>query len=127
MLSSLMEKKMKKLRGEVLIAVMDDGEAFLGKLRDFDEDTLILNEVYEGPSSEIKWETLGEEDDQSPEMGYGFVDWVRVNLEEVYLRVNHVSRIWPWEHIEGYEKEPNTKKRRATYTRTPAIDILSED
>lgn len=54
MLSSLMEKKLKNLKGEKLIAVMEDGEAFLGKLKDFDKDTIILTDVCEGPSSEIR-------------------------------------------------------------------------
>lgn len=118
---------MKNLKGEKLIAVMEDGEAFLGKLKDFDKDTIILTEVCEGPSSEIRWETLGEKDDSPQEEDYGFVDWVCVNLEEVYLRVSHISRIWPWEHVEGYERDVQSKKRTPTYTRTPAIDILSEE
>jgi len=127
MLSSLMEKRLKDLRGKKLIAVMDDGEAFLGKLKEFDKDTIILTEVYEGPSSEIEWDTLGEKKDSSQREGYGFVDWVCVNLEEVYLRVDHISRIWPWKHVEEYREEKKSDKRTPTYTRTPAIDLLSEE
>ncbi len=127
MLSSLMEKKLKYLKGKRLIAVMEDGEAFLGKLKEFDKDTIILTEVYEGPSSEIEWETLGEKKESSQEGDYGFVDWVCVNLKEVYLRVDHISRIWPWKHTEEYREDEKSDKRTPTYTRTPAIDLLSEE
>jgi len=127
MLSSLMEKRLKNLKGERLIAVMEDGEAFLGKLKEFDKDTIVLTEVCEGPSSEIKWETLGVKKDSSQKEGYGFVDWVCVNLEEVYLRMDHISRIWPWKHVEEYKEDEESEKRTPTYTRTPAIDLLSEE
>ncbi|MEF8832321.1 MAG: hypothetical protein V5A66_02245 [Candidatus Thermoplasmatota archaeon] len=125
MLSSLMEKRLKNLKEGRLIAVMEDGEAFLGKLKEFDKDTIVLTEVCEGPSSKIEWGTLGEKEDSSQE-DYGFVDWVCVNLEEVYLRVDHISRIWPWEHVEEYREDEEGEKRTPVYTRTPAIDILSE-
>ncbi|MFW5953139.1 MAG: hypothetical protein ACOCSJ_03160 [Candidatus Natronoplasma sp.] len=127
MLSSLMEKRLKDLKGERLIAVMEDGEAFLGKLKEFDEDTVVLTEVCEGPSSEIKWEAIGVKKNSSQKEGYGFVDWVCVNLKEVYLRMDHISRIWPWEHVKEYEEKEESKKRTPTYTRTPAIDLLSEE
>jgi len=126
MLSSLMEKKLKDLKGQKLIAVMEDGEAFLGKLKEYDKDTLVLTEVYEGPSSEIEWDTLSEKKDSLQE-GFGFVDWVCVNLKEVYLRIDHISRIWPWEHVEEYRTDEESQKRTPTYTRTPAIDLLSEE
>ncbi|MBS3781671.1 MAG: hypothetical protein KGY68_03570 [Candidatus Thermoplasmatota archaeon] len=119
-----MEKRLKKLKGKKLIAVMDDGEAFLGTLIDFDKDTLVLTEVCEGPSSQIEWSSLDDEEPQ-PEEGYGFVDWVCVNLEEVIIRVDHVSRLWPWKHRKEYF-EDQSKKRTPTYTRTPALDMLAK-
>ena len=125
-----MEKKLKKLKGKRLITVMEDGEAFLGRLKEFDDDTIVLTEVCEGPSSEINWSTLeintGKESKGSAEKDYGFVDWVCVNLKEVYIRVDHISRIWPWQHIGEYE-EPETSKRTPTYSRTPAVDLLVEE
>ncbi len=127
MLSSLMEKKLKNLQGKKLIAVMEDGEAFLGKLEDFDKNTIVLSQVCEGPSSKIEWDTLDDRKKSSEKEGYGFVDWVYVNLEEVYLRIDHISRIWPWEHIKEYNEEVEKKKRTPTYTRTPVIDMLSDE
>ncbi len=122
-----MEKRLKNLKNKRLIAVMEDGEAFLGKLKEFDKDTIILTEVCEGPSSDIEWETLGEKKGYSQVGDYGFIDWVCVNLEEVYLRVDHISRIWPWKHVKDYPEDKESDKRTPTYTRTPAIDLLSEE
>lgn len=128
MLSTLLQKKLKRLKGEKLIVVMDDETAFLGVLQGFDEETIVLTEVCEGPSYEIKWKSLeegtnGKREGTSEDVA-GFVDWVCVNLEEVYLRVDHISRIWPWKHK---TKEGGEEKRAPTYTRTPAIDLLSEE
>lgn len=122
MLATLLQKKLKKLKKQKIIVVMDGGKAFLGVLEEFDDGTIVLSQVFEGPSSKIEWESIGDEDKSRDDM-YGFVDWVCVNLEEVYLRVDHISRIWPWEHR---EKKGIEKERTPTYTRTPAIDLLRE-
>ncbi|MFP3872613.1 MAG: hypothetical protein ACOC55_04475 [Candidatus Natronoplasma sp.] len=132
MLATLLEKRLKRLKADKIIVVMDGGKAFLGVLKDFDEGTIILTDVCEGPSSEIKWETLGEEErekasEESFEEAYGFVDWVCVNLAEVYLRVDHISRIWPWEHIGKEGAEKKKAGRHPTYSRTPAADLLREE
>ncbi len=129
MLASLLQKKLKRLKGDKIIVVMDGGKAFLGVLKDFDDETLVLSDVCEGPASKIEWESIGEEreenTDRTFEEAYGFVDWVCVNLEEVYLRLNHVSRIWPWIHTK--DKDLVKEGRKPTYTRTPAIDLLREE
>ncbi len=123
MLATLLQKKLKRSKGEKVIVVMEDETAFLGVLKEFDEGTIVLTDVCEGPSSEIEWNSLekGPESEETPEEVTGFVDWICVNLEEVYLRVDHISRVWPWKHEEDREE-----KRTPTYTRTPAIDLLSE-
>jgi len=127
MLATLLEKKLKRLKGEKIIVVMDDETAFLGVLKEFDEETIVLTDVCEGPTSEIKWESFeeGSGSEETSEEVTGFVDWVCINLEEVYLRVDHISRFWPWKHRK--KKEKGKKKRAPTYTRTPAIDLLSEE
>lgn len=127
MLSSLMKKKLRNLKRGKVIAVMEDGEAFLGKLEEFDENTIILTEAWEGPSSKIQWETLEDKKDSSRLDDYGFVDWILVNLEETYLRVDHISRIWPWEHVNEYREDEESTKRTPIYARTPAVDVLSEE
>lgn len=124
MLANLLQKKLKRLEGEKIIVVMEDETAFLGVLEEFDEGIIVLTDVCEGPSSKIRWDSLDQEpnSEETSEELTGFVDWVCVNLKEVYLRVDNISRVWPWKHEEDMEE-----KRTPTYTRTPAIDLLSED
>lgn len=129
MLSTLMEKKLKKLRDRKLIVVMEDGEAFLGKLKEFDNDTIVLTEVYEGPSSEINWSDLKDnidDVDRNNEV-HGFVNWVSVNLEQVFLRVDHISRIWPWILTEDTIEKEKAPDRAPLYTRTPALELLAKE
>ncbi|MFP4000828.1 MAG: hypothetical protein ACLFU5_02875, partial [Thermoplasmata archaeon] len=38
----------------------------------------------------------------------GFATWTEVNLEEVYVRIDHISRIWPWTKK---EELPNEAKK----------------
>ncbi len=93
-----MEKRLKKLVGKRIVVVMDDGLALLGSLKSLDKDTLILKDVYQAPSEEIEWEDPGEK----KKMGY--VDWTHVDLDEVYIRVEHVLRVWPWKSQKAAEK-----------------------
>lgn len=115
MIDSMLEKKLKKLTGGSLVVVMDDGLSFIGTLKEFDKNTMVLTDVYQGSSCEINWEEVSEDSDsdvkekvESNDEKYGFVDWTAVHLEEVYIRVDHVSRIWPWKLVE--KKEPMPKK-----------------
>ncbi|MFO7793081.1 MAG: hypothetical protein R6W73_08935 [Candidatus Saliniplasma sp.] len=115
MIDTLLEKKLKKLTGGSLVVVMDDGLSFIGTLEDFDKNTLVLTDVYQGSSSEVDWEEVSkdigsdiEEKIESKDERYGFIDWTAVHLEEVYIRIDHVSRIWPWKFIE--KKQPISKK-----------------
>ncbi len=128
MLATLLQKRLRGLKGKKIIVVMDGGKAFLGVLKDFDDETIVLSDICEGPSSEIRWKTLEQEEPKkSFDEAYGFVDWICVNLEEVYLRVDHVSRIWPWQHTDEDISKKKEKGRYPTYTRTPAIDLLRDE
>ncbi len=94
MLGSLLEKRLKELRGETILVVMDDDIAFKGKLTDFDRDTMILDEVLQTIASEIDWEEQSGEGTVGREW-CGFIQWTEIRSGEVYLRVDHISRIWP--------------------------------
>jgi len=117
MLDELLEKKLKVLKDEDILVVMDDDLAFLGKLEDFDAKTLVLKEVYQAPAKRIDWKQLPLESDDVREQvdddrEVGFIDWTRVNLEEAYIRVEHISRIWRW-HRSGKEEQTQKDFRRA--------------
>ncbi len=124
MIDELLRAKLEELDGERILVVMEDGLAFIGVLEDHGENTIVLSEVYQGSSTEINWENIEKDFEdvigrkpkelQKKEVEgkkeYGFIDWLSINLDEVYLQSAHVSRIWPWrlteESTEEEEKKP---------------------
>ena len=116
MLGTLLEKKLKELKDKKILVVMDDGIAFLGTIDEFDKNTLILRDVSQGSATEIDWNDVSEiyeEDIESSKEGVsvGFINWAYINMEEVYIRVDHISRIWKWHEKERKKKE--TRKKRS--------------
>ncbi len=101
MLDGLLEKKLSRLKNKDILVVMDDGLGFLGKLEDYDKNTLILKKVLQSQFEDIDWKDISpgarkRRSENQGEQRAGFVNWTKVNLEEVYVRTDHVSRIWPW-------------------------------
>ena len=132
MLGTLLEKKLKDREGEKILVVMDDGLAFLGTLDDFDKYTIVLTDVYQGSATEINWSDVTDvypeeviEDIESKDTTVGFIDWMYVNMKEVYLRLNHISRIWVWSKRRTEEEEEVEKKeyvyREPVYSKTHDI------
>ncbi len=108
MLDTLLEKKLKNLLEKSVLVVMDDGLAFVGTLVDLDENTLILRDIYQGSSMDIDWEDISEEssaqdfkDKVEEDMKFGFINWTKIRLKEVYIQLDHVVRIWPWKPASG--------------------------
>ncbi len=127
MLDELLEKKLKDLREDEILVVMDDGLAFLGTLDEFDKKTLVLKNVYQGPAKDIDWEELKEpeemKEDAEEKRKVGFIEWTAINLEEVYIRTEHVIRIWRWPVEQGKgESERDTRiQRKAVYSKKKDI------
>ena len=121
MLDGLMEKKLDACIGKDILVVMDDGLGFLGELQEYDKKTMVLTKVLQSQFDEIDWKKISSNSKDvrnrdSKDKKIGYANWTRVNLKEVYIRVEHVTRIWPWigkvraESKEGarpiyYEKE----------------------
>lgn len=115
MIGDLLEKKLKDLADERILIVMDDGLAFLGELEQFDSNTLILKDVYQGPAKEIDWKKGPEEEGKGEEeKKIGYIDWINVNLKEVYIRTDHVLRIWHWTVEKEVEEDSETKDKGQT-------------
>ncbi len=132
MIDTLLEKKLKKLTGGSIVIVMDDGLSFIGTLEDFDKNTLVLTDVYQGSASEIDWEEVSkdigsevQETIESAEEKYGFIDWTAIHLEEVYLRVDHISRIWPWKLVEEKKSIDKKHKTGPVYRNTRKMPNIS--
>lgn len=122
MIDTLLEKKLKMMEGDMLFIVMDDGVVFSGTLKDFDKQTILMTDVKQGSATEIKWKDVGEEElDEEPylkyeeEGKYGYVPWKDVILDEVYIRIEHISRIWPVPQPEKGAQEETAASHRPVY------------
>ena len=91
----LLQTELAELLHKEIAVIMADGNAYRGKLKKFDEDILILEEIFETSTHEIDWI---ETDDGSgkPVTIKGFVPWRRVTLPRLIIRTEMVLRIWPW-------------------------------
>lgn len=123
-MDELLEKKLKELKNEDILVVMDDGLGFLGELEEFDRKTLVLKDVYQAPAKKIDWKELDHNSGEVREhmedsRKVGFVDWTKINLEEVYISVAHTSRIWRWSEKESGESQRRDFRRskRPVYTK----------
>lgn len=122
MIDTLLEKKLKKMKGDVLFIVMDDGVVFSGTLKDFDKQTILMTDVKQASATEIQWKEVGEEElEEEPylkneeEGKFGYVPWKDVILDEVYIRIEHISRIWPVPHTEKGTEEETAVSHRPLY------------
>ncbi len=123
MLGSLLEKKLKELKGKFILVVMDDGMAFRGKLLDLDKNTLILRDVYETIADEIDWQEIESNREDVVDKKYGFIYWTKINLEEVYIRVDHISRIWPRETSSGEVKQVTDQRDPIYYRQRTGANV----
>ncbi len=118
MLDGLIEKKLENSVDNDVLVIMDDDFAFLGELVEFDNETMVLKRVLQAPNKDINWKKISKasEELKKGEKGkkrVGFMNWNRVNLEEVYIRLEHVTRIWPW--IPKHEEKSKEGKRPIYY------------
>lgn len=96
--------------GKDIVVVMDDGQAFKGKLTAFDEGNITLKDVMETAATDARWrEALvtvpagGQEGSMSGIM-IGDSGTSMLKLTTVILRIDHISRVWLWkpEKPEGF-------------------------
>jgi small nuclear ribonucleoprotein (snRNP)-like protein len=70
-------------RDKQMIVIMKDGRGFRGKLLRFDDEVIVLKEVFE---------TLNQDVDEK-----GYMFWRRVLHSHLVINSEHVIRIWPWD------------------------------
>lgn len=106
MLGNLLEKKLKELKETNIVVVMTDGLAFMGTLKDFDKNTIVLQNISQTLVTDIDWEEISspeERDEGGITDVTGYINWTAVKLKEVYLQTAHISRIWPGETFQTEE------------------------
>lgn len=119
MAGDLLKKELENLKEKRILIVMDDGLSFLGELKDFDSDTLILEDVHQTDAKQINWKDfemndtwgrnsklkeIGDKSEKEDKVGY--VEWVEVNLDRLYIRIEHVVRIWYESRLKEKDKPP---------------------
>ena len=112
MSEGLLEKKLDELLGEEILVVMDDDIVSLGMLEEFDAETLVLKKVFQAPSKKIDWKRVRS---TSKDKKVGFMNWSEVNLEEVYVMIEHVTRIWKWGKMKKVKKTDGKVKKPIYY------------
>ena len=126
---SVLAKHLKDLVGHELIVVMDDDRTYKGRLAEFDDAWMLLNDVTEGSTQNLRgWE--------EPAVSGGIVekyitmrgivseekDRTKViRLKDVLINIRLVLRVWPLRpeylakpehiHVEGHG--PVTRENRA--------------
>jgi len=70
-------------RDRQMIVIMKDGRGFRGKLLRYDDEVIVLKEVFE---------TLNQDVDEK-----GYMFWRRVLHSYLIINTEHVIRIWPWD------------------------------
>ena len=113
---SLLQNKLKAHVGKEIVVVMVDNRAFRGTLVEFDDQTLVLNDVVEAlPNNAAGWE----EPTVSTGIVHKVVTWHGtfshedtradvVKLKDAMIQIAHVLRIWEYstknvakpEHVE---------------------------
>jgi len=111
-----MMEKLQALLGREIAVVTMDGTTLKGILENFDDDTLILQDVKELFKKELKWDVPAVSPHSSEDAGsdagasssvdaYGVIDTskLRKSLKRVLIRYIYIVQIWPWEMADARE------------------------
>jgi small nuclear ribonucleoprotein (snRNP)-like protein len=91
----LIDDELAKLVSTEIAVIMNDGHVYRGTLKSFDDDILILENIFESSNQEIEWvETKDPDEDKKKTKGY--LPWRKLTLPHVIIRLPMVLRIWPW-------------------------------
>ena len=111
---SIVQDTFRDLLGKEVVIVCTDGVAYRGRMEKFDEEACSLREVQELRQEDLKWvdPTVSPRADGADIGGqldaYGSVDLdrIRVSLRHVIVRVETISRIFPWATEEEKKEIP---------------------
>lgn len=108
---AILQEHLKNMMNKDIVIVMTDGQAFKGKLRSYDDNSLILEEVMEARATDARWRealvTVPVSDFESGGAGgimIGDTGSSMLKLTTVIIMLPHISRIWIWapKKPEGY-------------------------
>lgn len=110
----LLSQELTDLLHSEIAVIMNDGMAYRGLLEKFDNEVIVLTNVYETSNQEIDWV----ESEAAKESGSGtirgYVPWRRITLPRLIIRIQMVLRIWPWSpHNLAPKQTVKTKTKKA--------------
>jgi len=101
----ILQKRLRDFMNKEIIVVMGDGRAFKGVLGEFDETALLLKDVLETSTSEIRWKSpvvpVSGSKAEKVNADYGGLSFGEsekgiARLKEVLLAMSGVMRVWLW-------------------------------
>ena len=111
-------QELKALQKMEIAVAMDDGQSYRGRLKKFDEGTMVLEDVFETTSQKIDWiETKDVSGAITAIKGY--IPWRRVTLPKVIIRNETVLRIWPWSSAGTVDDVPKEIDRNSDIGKIP--------
>ncbi len=117
----ILHRRLRDYLGREIIVVMSDGRAFKGILTEFDETAVVLKEVLETATSEIRWKpplvpVTGSRSSLNSDAGlldFGVAEKGMARLKEVVLHPDGILRVWlyqPEEHRPSGSDDIGAKK-----------------
>jgi small nuclear ribonucleoprotein (snRNP)-like protein len=104
----LFEQELTTLLKTEIAVIMNDGQAYRGILVRFDNEVVVLENVYETSNDEIDWVEVSDDKSKATAIK-GYIPWRRVTLPKLIVRVPMILRIWPWATT---AQAPNLKKKK---------------
>lgn len=87
--------ELKNLVDNEIAIVMNDGMTYRGILKNFDEETIVMEQVFEASRGQIDWIKTSDGNNSGPTLK-GYLHWRKITLPKLYARTDRVLRIWPW-------------------------------
>lgn len=117
-MTTILQKKLKELMQKEVLIVMEDGRGFKGRLVEFDEEYIVLRDVIESSTVELRWRVPlvalppSEKDTKLGEGGImvGDTGSKLVKLNEVIIRIPMILRIWTWTPEKVKEEDFDVEK-----------------
>lgn len=88
--------ELEKLQDQDIAIVMNDGMTYRGRLVDFDEETIVMENVYEASGHQVDWIKSCDANEGGSSTLKGYMQWRRITLPKLLARTEMILRVWPW-------------------------------
>ena len=108
----ILHRRLREYLNREIVVVMSDGRAFKGILTEYDETALVLRDVLETSTSEVRWKIpivqipgFRYDNRSSGDMVFGEREKLAPQEKEVVLILHSIIRIWLWGREKPAAKE----------------------